>query len=289
MYSPVQAVSHPRVSACEFSRDGETIYTGSRTGTIRAWSVSSRENLTEWVAHDGRVEELAAISPGQIVSAGADGTVTHWDTNAGECLNTFSGHGDVVSSVSARRDGEVVVSGGFDNTVRQWDLSPAEAAGLVKNSPNKVVAVAVNPTDPVIAFGGVGEHVHLWEYESEALLPRLGPHDTAVVDLEFTGDGTTLLTADHSGDVRWWQTDPWSRTEQATISVPGEYSLASAGDRVFVGTDTGVYCFTSTAVVESILDSDVGIQSVAVADSGAHLVAATFDGSIVVYENTAIA
>lgn len=284
MYSPVRAVSHPRVSACEFEPDGETFYTGSRAGTIRVWSVTERENLSEWVAHDDGVEDIAAVSPGELVTAGTEGTVKHWATNSGECLNTFTGHGDVVSSVAVGSGGEVVVSGSYDGTVRRWRLGPSETGSHLKQFQDKVVAVAAHPTEPVAAYGGIGEDVHLWEYESDSVYPRLGSHDTAVMAAEFSNDGTTLITADHSGGIRWWETTSWSKTSLASPEASGEYSLAWSDDGVFVATDTGITCFSSAAVVQSVLDVDIGVHAIAAADSGSHLVAATFDGTIRLYE-----
>ncbi len=36
-----------------------------------------------------------------------------WDIRTGECLNTFEGHNDRVSSVTITKDGKYIVSGSY--------------------------------------------------------------------------------------------------------------------------------------------------------------------------------
>lgn len=283
MYAPVRTVHHERVSACAFGEAIEAVFTGGQGGTIRVWSVANDEPIAEWVAHDGRVEDLAALGGGALLSAGSDGAVKHWNTTTGDCLTTIRAHDEPATAVAATSDGETVVSGSYDATVRQWDLSAPSTPVAEVESSGKVVTVAMTTDVPLVAYGGVGSSVQLWNLDSEGAYPELQAHENAVMAVDFLDDGNTLVSTDHTGTVRWWDTETWTVSTTYSIDSPGEYPVYTTDSAVGVGMDHGVSIFTADGQVRSELDLAVGVLDLATSTDGSYLAVATYDGSIALY------
>jgi WD40 repeat protein len=58
----------------------------------------------------------------QILSASMDNNLKLWDL-AGNCLQTFVGHTDAVSSANFSPDGKQIVSASADKNLKLWDLA----------------------------------------------------------------------------------------------------------------------------------------------------------------------
>jgi hypothetical protein len=56
------------------------------------------------------------------LSGSEDQTMRLWEVASGQCLHTFTGHTDSVTSVSLSADGRFALSGSRDKTVRLWEL-----------------------------------------------------------------------------------------------------------------------------------------------------------------------
>ena len=112
-----------RIVRCiAFSPNGELILFGGDFNNDFSMVVEIRE-----IATGEQVQELKARSPfslspdgKKIASAGPANTVTIWDVEAGQLLNTIRGHSGVVNSVAYSPTGEYLASGSSDGTVRLW-------------------------------------------------------------------------------------------------------------------------------------------------------------------------
>jgi len=60
-----------------------------------------------------------------MLSGSDDSTLKLWSSK-GECLSTFEGHSDLVTSVSFSPDGKSILSGSYDGTMRVWDRESAK-------------------------------------------------------------------------------------------------------------------------------------------------------------------
>jgi len=56
------------------------------------------------------------------VSAGSDFDLQVYDLVHGRCLQTLTGHADVVLALCLVDEGRVLISGGFDGQLRIWQL-----------------------------------------------------------------------------------------------------------------------------------------------------------------------
>ena len=121
-----------------FSPDGNTLATVPLPhigGQVRLWDVNTRKQLREFTA-DGsglvRIYSMAFSPDGNTLATGSGdyyhiegsfGTVTLWDVNTGETLQTLTGHTDEAKSISFSPNGSTLATGG-GGTVLLWELTP---------------------------------------------------------------------------------------------------------------------------------------------------------------------
>ncbi|MEM9905452.1 MAG: hypothetical protein AAF921_10560, partial [Cyanobacteria bacterium P01_D01_bin.44] len=66
------------------------------------------------------------------VSSSHDHTIKLWDATTFECLETLTGHENMVSSVAYSTDGKTIASASHDETVRVWDVATGQCLKVLR-------------------------------------------------------------------------------------------------------------------------------------------------------------
>ena len=170
------------VNSVVFSPDGQTLASGSGTGTVRVWDANIGGLLREFTTganrnlpfEPGSAVNSVTFSPdGQTLASGSDdNTVRLWNTNTGESLGILTGHKSDVNSVAFSPDGRMIVSGSDDDTVRLWDANTGEYLRIFTGPEADVNSVAFSPDGRMIAGGSNDNTVHLWEITPKTITPN---------------------------------------------------------------------------------------------------------------------
>lgn len=196
------AAMHPR---------RELAATGHWDRKIRLWdvSVSPPEKLQEWEAHQGHVCGVAFSPDGQrLASVGFDRQTMIWEkllVDGKQPVATAVGrHEDIVRAVTWSRDGEMVASGGEDGQILLYRLAePFRSVSLV------------HPEDAPVKKN---------DYDSNT-----------VGTLQFSRDGTQLLSGDGRGRVTLW--DVKEARVAKRWSLPGWiWDVKFSGDERLIAT-----------------------------------------------------
>lgn len=201
----------------------QVIATGHWGKKIRLWDVDSSEPhlLTEWVAHEGHVCELAFSPDGTLLaSVGWDHHTKLWETPS-EIFNEgmkptgkiIGSHGDVVRSVEWSSDGAHLASGGEDGKILVWDLDGSELSeprALFNPSElNPAKNVASPPTVGCIEFSKNGERllsgdgmgrVKIWDLTTGKTM-RSWQLPGWVWSVSFSPDETKVATGNNDGTI----------------------------------------------------------------------------------------
>ena len=170
------------ITSITYSRDGKRLLTTSFDNTARIWDVATGKELQVLEGHSWWVWD-AAFSPdeSQVVTVSQDGTAIVWTLADKSKSPPFTGHRGPVYSVAFSPNGEQIVTGGYDKRVLLWkpaDLKPFEFDKLLAN-----------------------EEVPPPKFEA------LDAHTAAVRSVQFSPDGTLLLSAGHDNTVKIWSVE----------------------------------------------------------------------------------
>ena len=113
------------VRAIGFSPDGKTLYSGGYDGKL-CWQPALAEENPQpsrtVAAHAGWLRALAVSLDGsRVVTCGNDNLVKLWNTDNGELVHTFAGHGSHVYNVVFHPSGQFVISCDLKGNIKQWD------------------------------------------------------------------------------------------------------------------------------------------------------------------------
>ena len=230
-----QQTAAAALTAVRFTSDGRDLLAGGTDKTITTWAHASPTSVREFL-HPGVVYSVACSSDGKMIAtSGADQTIRLWDLATGAAIKPLAGHVGSVYSIRFNADSKQVVSAGADGTVRIWDV----AAGTVVKTfvPEVVENVTAKPAfdaspnaaGQVVASGYSDGSIRLWNATTGAATKILSEHTTAVYRVEFSADGTKLLTTDQTGKlvVR----NPATGVATTTASIPGvAYSASFSPD-----------------------------------------------------------
>jgi WD40 repeat protein len=219
-------------SSMALSPDGQTLATGSNTGSIRLWNLRQPDvPPTILDTQEMQVNELKFSPDGNIlISTDQANTRRVWELRqSNPTCTVLRGHTDEVSSVAFSLDGYTLVSGGKDHTVRLWDLrQPDITPTVLSDYKAPVLSVALSSDGQWLATGSfaeaqtmkspsVGNTLWLWNLHQPHPTPTiLSGSEGPVSTVAFSSNGQWLAAAifvdrvkisagDNTGSVRLWE------------------------------------------------------------------------------------
>lgn len=210
-------ISHTKdVLSVAFSPQNRQIVSGSMDGTIKLWNTLGECKFT--ISEQGHKDWVSCVrfSPSEhqpsIVSCGWDKAVKVWDINHCKLKTDLIGHRGVVNTVTVSPDGSLCASGGKDGTAMLWDLS--EGRLLYELSASSEIHALVFSPNRYWLCAATDDCVKIWDLESKVIVaeltpdfPQQGPKALKhhCCSLEWSADGTTLLSGYTDGNVRVWK------------------------------------------------------------------------------------
>ena len=231
------------IGQVRFSPDGKGLATASDDGTAGLWDVeSSQQKFT--VRHSGPVVDVEFSPDGKLIAtASVDRTAALSDSGTGRPVTKPLQHDADVLWLAFDSRGERLATASKDKTVRIWSVQTGEmlTPPLVHaDALNLHHSVTFSPDGSRLA-AAAGSSAQVWDSKTGAALTPQLRHGGLVQTVQFSPDGSKLLTASDDGSARLWDTQTGhpvseslkhgSRVTAAEFSPDGSKVVTCSSDK----------------------------------------------------------
>ena len=207
-------------------------------------------------AHDSTIHNIA-YSPligmedlQRLVTVSADQSAKIWNITS-NTVTLLAGHTDKVSKADFDSDGQTVATAGADGKVILWNTESGQIRLEIQAHEDSIQNLVYHPQIKQVATTGSGSnYVKLWNTDSgtESAKFLVG---NIVNDLDYSNDGSKIVTADQSGTIKVWTSNPG--LEQLSIDNAGKVF-----NNVIFSPDSSLIAASSEDYQISIWDAKTG-------------------------------
>jgi predicted Zn finger-like uncharacterized protein len=174
-----------------FSESGEWLAIGGRDGITRVWDIANNQWIETSIADTKPVVQLAIHADSKRVVTGVPGKqVSVWQVPGGTKLRTID---DVSSSTGVAVGGEAIVTLRFGGA-SVFDPASGKVRGSVRHERAAVTSASIHPGGNFFATASNDRSARIWNCKSLKLLGGLLEHPYRVRSVNFSKDGSRLLT-----------------------------------------------------------------------------------------------
>ena len=170
------------------------------------WDVATVSSDIATLEHTTGVSSVSFSPDGTLLASGAsNGTISVWDVETGEKVETLAGHGGIIS-LSFSPDGTLLAWSSFGSSSRVflWDVETRERVEVLAGHTATVHSIAFSPDGTLLAAGTGDGRVFLWDVAAGERVKSLVGHTDGVESLSFAPDGSRLASASSDGAVKVW-------------------------------------------------------------------------------------
>ncbi len=243
--------------------------------------------------HEAAITSLQVAADGRFCVSGAqDGSIKVWSVSSGKCVRSLRNRNGAVSAVACSADGRFALSGGEDSIVQLWDCARSECVQTFEGFTGIIQTLAMSPDSRFVVTGGLD--IVVWDVETGYSLHSLEGHQSDVLSLCFSADGTLLLSGSSDETLILWEVASGKRlltfaghaggvpacaiSEDGRIAVSGTNNMWGRAGELFVWDfNTGEHLHTFEGHTGSL-------TSVCMTSDGRHVFSGSVDETVRVWD-----
>lgn|GEM_PF-570360 len=226
-----------------FSPDGTFLVSGGDDQKLTIWEVSTGEKTRTLLGHNGDIIAIFFLKAQQgllpeppasdgkiLVSASSEGSILFWDMEKGEPINILTRPTGWISALAVSPDGTLLAMGNLDNSVTLWSMGEHREVKTLQGHTGPVWSMAFSPDSSLLATAGSDSKILLWnvgepgagsrkpednskpsppgsslQSEGEQPIKTWQGHTSWITSLNFTSDGTLLISSSSDGTAQIWE------------------------------------------------------------------------------------
>ena len=186
---------------------------------ILLMEVATGRTLTSLHGHDRSISHVEFSANGKrLLSSSYDQTVKVWDTNTGKLLHTLRGHRHGVHRARYSPNNELIASSDTDGYVRIWNATTGKLLDNFSN-PANAQTLDFSPSGRHIAVGCHDGVIRIWDLHTKKMVIQLAGHIRSVNAVEFSLDGTRLVSSGKDTTLRTWDVSDLATKSSAKRKV----------------------------------------------------------------------
>jgi WD40 repeat protein len=287
--SRIRAAGGKHVRSISFAPDGRRLATVSDNGALRFWEVAGGETSQEATTLHGHSQRVSCVSfspdERRLITGSWDGSARIWRADTGQQTAVLP-HAGIVNAARFSPDGATIVTADDTSGVMTiWDAATGQRLRTVRAAGAIVVPRFTPDGSRVVAIAG-GSGLVRWNAATWSAEAATDTHLPLGRMTAVSPDGTTLVTANDSGQVRFWSID--SLRERAPMSnahsgLVSSIEFSPGGEMMATGSfDGSVRLWDWRAgTVTAVLRGHQGwIGAVAFSPDGRRIVTGGQDGTV---------
>ncbi len=203
------------INGISFSPDGTQIAVGSATG-VWIYDTNTGAELSLLTDHKSRSGEVAFSPDGKTLASGMYDKILLWDITTGKLMKTFNREKSLFNTLTFIDDGKTLLCESYDGSVNLWDIKTGVKKDLHPKSSKGFSAILsslfgrgvsaaglyIDSSDDksIFAVGYEDGKIRLEDANSGKTLKTLQSHKDSISQLEFSPDGTLLVSAAYFKD-----------------------------------------------------------------------------------------
>lgn len=189
------------VMSFSFSPDGNTLATSSVDRTIKLWDVDTGTLRRTLLGHGIWVTSVHWSMDGQyLLSGDRDGMVKMWDLNLNEMPVWPRNNPLKVTAITFSPTNELIAIGrGVDGKLGLWNLSGRQWEASL-DATGEVISTAFSQDATMVAVA-IEPQIRIYRVRTGKLISTLEAPAKDAYSLDFSPDGTKLLSGDRHGNV----------------------------------------------------------------------------------------
>ena len=214
-----------------------------------------------------------------------DDTIKLWSVRTGQLLNTLTGHGGPVLSVSFSPDGSLLASGATDKTIKLWSVSTGQLVKTLTGHSDWVSSIIFNPDGSLLASGSRDHTIKLWSVETGQLVKNYTGHGGYVYSITFSPDGSLLASGSGDKTIILWSVETGQLVNILTrhsdwvssvsFSPDGSLLVSGSGDKTII-----LWLVGTAQLVNILTGHSDWVSSVTFNPDGSLLASASRDNTI---------
>lgn len=193
-----------------FTRTGQTLIVGHRSGKVVLWDLKDRKPGREF-KYAGPAYTLDTSVDGKTLAVSGGNKVTLWNLDDGKEIKTFGTRDEgpdstwpVVSNLAFHPDGNLIALSCYDGVIRLMDTSTGKEVRSCDGHTSVAYGMRFSSDGRIIATASFDRTVRLWESFSGQQVGLFKGHHGPGTAVAFSKDGRSFFSASADTTILHW-------------------------------------------------------------------------------------